>query len=397
MSTGNRIQHLRKAAGLQESELATIAELDAAIVTALERDQRGVTAAELSAIASGLGVSQMAILEPDSLLWRLSVAHRMEGDEDSSSEAAMRLTALAELHQVLSDAGHPSVTAIGDPPRGQSSTWLQHANDLADWARERLALSREGDDPFTSLAEAIETHLSTDVMVESLGEQASEGASITDAEFPFILVNADRPRPRALFTLAHELGHLLHRDGPTFNVDVDLRARTDGERLANAFAAALLMPQPEIERILDDHGRTAASLAQMLTEFGVSYESLIYRLHNLQIINAHGRDRLRAAGWAGLLDLLDDGEDRRALLVARGSRSERRPPALLATRCLSGVLDGAIGAAPLAGLLGIPIDEMIGMIDSIAGAEGAINNDYSTPGDSDEDALSSFDADPLVA
>ena len=234
-------------------------------------------------------------------------------------------------------------------------------------------------------------------MVESLGEQASEGASITDAEFPFILVNADRPRPRALFTLAHELGHLLHRDGPTFNVDVDLRARTDGERLANAFAAAFLMPQPEIEQILDDHGRTAASLAQMLTEFGVSYESLIYRLHNLRIINAHGRDRLRAAGWAGMLDLLDDGEERRALLVARGSRPERRPPALLATRCLSGVLDGAIGAAPLAGLLGVPTDEMIGMIDSIAGAEGAINSDYSTPADSDEDALSSFDADPLVA
>ena len=397
VSTDSRIRQLRKAAGLQTSELAAASGLDTAIVAALECDCRDITAAELSAIANGLNVSQLAILEPDSLLGRLSFAHRIEGDEESSLEAARRLTALAELHQVLSEGGHPAVADIGEPPHGQSSTWLEHANELADWARERLNTSSRADDPFTNLAEAIETHLSADVMVESLGGQASEGASITDAEFPFILVNADRPRPRALFTLAHELGHLLHRDGPTLNVDVDLRARTDGERLANAFAAAFLMPEPEIEQVLEDHGRTARSLAQMLTQFGVSYEPLIYRLHNLQIINALGRDRLRSAGWAGLLNQLDDEESSRALLAARGSRPERRPPVLLATRCLSGVLDGTISAAPLAGLLDVSVDEMIRVIDSIAGAAEAINSDYSSPPDSDEDALSSFDADPFAA
>ena len=397
MSTGDRIRQLRQAAGLTRAEFAARSGLDPDIVTALEHNRQDLTADELSAIAHSLNVSQLAILEPDSLLGRLSIAHRIDDDTAEPPEAAKRLTALAELHQVLSDGGHPATADLGEPPQGQSSAWLDHANELADWALHRLGSTLGTEDRLTSLAEAIETHLSADVMVESLGEHASEGASITDEEFPFILVNADRPTPRALFTLAHELGHLLHREGTTFNVDMDLRARTDGERLANAFAAAFLMPEPAIEHVLQEHGRTARSLAKMLTQFGVSYESLIYRLHNLQIINALGRDRLRAAGWAGLLNQLEDEESYRALLAARGSRPERRPPVLLATRCLGGVLDGTISAAPLAGLLGVPIDEMIQMINSIAGAADAIKSDYSSPADPDEDALSSFDADPVAA
>ena len=92
-------RQLRKAAGLQTSELATASGLDAAIVAALECDRRELAAAELSAIADGRNISQLAILEPDSLLGRLSFAHRIEGDAESSLEAARRLTALAELHQ----------------------------------------------------------------------------------------------------------------------------------------------------------------------------------------------------------------------------------------------------------------------------------------------------------
>ena len=354
-------------------------------------------ASELSAIAEGLDVSPLAILEPESLPGRLLIAHRTNGDEGRSREAVKRLTELAELHQVLSDGGHPSAPEFDDLPERPSGSWLDQANALAAWAEVRLGPDPDGDDRFTELAQAIKIRLGADVMVESLGEAASEGASITDAEFPFILINADRTRPRALFTLAHELGHLLHRDGPKLNVDVDLRGRDDHERIANAFAAAYLMPENRIEEILNGHGRTAASLAQMLRQFEVSYESLIYRLPNLRIINAQGRDNLRAAGWAGLLSALDDQEMSRDLLAARGSRLERRPPACLAARCLSGVLDGTISAAPLAELLEIPVDEMIEVINSIDGAAEAINSDYSSPADPDDDALLRFDADPLVA
>ena len=395
-SIGRQIRRLREAAGLRAADLAERLGVDPSAVSNLENNRRGVKAEEVGTIADFLGVSQLAILEPDSLLGRLPVAHRTNGDETASRDPLMRLTALAELHQVLTDGGHPAAVLIGEPPR-PSSMWLQHAIALADWALESLAATADGEDRLTGLAAAIEDRLGVDVMVESLGTAAPLGLSITDAEFSFILVNADQLRSRALFTLAHELGHVLSGDGATINIDRDLQARTDEERLANAFAAALLMPEPEIRKAIDDYGRGAECLARMLLRFGVSYETLVYRLHNLQIINADGRDRLRRIRWASLVEHIEDDEIARSLLAARGARPERRPPALLAARCLHGALDGTVGAGPLARLLDVDVDDMIEAINSIGQeAADAIDRDYSIPEDPPDVAIRSFDADPVA-
>ena len=397
VSIGRQIRRLREAAGLKAADLADALGVDASAVSNLEHDRRNVKAAELAAIANFLGVSQLAILEPDSLLGRLPIAHRTNGDEAASQDSLMRLTALAELHQVLDEGGHPTPSRTGEPPR-QESGWLQHANALADWARQRLTSAASGEDRLSDLAAAIEDNLFVDVMAESLGEDAPLGLSITDPEFSFILVNTDQLRSRALFTLAHELGHVLNSDGTTINIDRDLRARSDEERLANAFAAAFLMPESEIRDTIDEYGRGGESLARMLVGFGVSYETLIYRLHNLGIINAEGRDRLRRIRWASLIEHLDDEEITRNLLAARGARPERRPPTLLASRCLYGALDGIVGAGPLARLLDVDVDNMIEALNSIGPeAAEAIDGDFSAPEDPPDVAIQSFDEDPVAA
>ena len=397
MSIGRQIRRLREAAGLKAADLAERLGVDPSAVSNLENDRRGVKADELGTIADFLGVSQLAILEPDSLLGRLPVAHRTNGDEPASQDSTMRLTALAELHQVLTDGGHPAPTCTDEPPP-RDSRWLQRANSLADWAQQRVAPAADREDRLSELATAIEAKLRVDVMVESLGEDAPLGLSITDSEFSFILVNADQLRSRALFTLAHELGHVLNNDGTTITIDRDLRARSDEERLANAFAAAFLMPEPEIRETIDEYGRGAESLARMLVGFGVSYETLIYRLHNLGIINAEGRDRLRSTRWASLIKHLDNEEIARGLLAARGARPERRPPTLLATRCLHGALDGIVGAGPLARLLDVAVDDMIEALNSIGpDAAEAIDGDFSFPRDTTDVTIQSFDEDPVAA
>lgn len=393
---GRQIRRLREAAGLKAADLASALGVDASAVSNLEHGRRSVKANELGVIADFLGVSQLAILEPGSLLGRLPVAHRTNGDETASPDSLMRLTALAELHQVLDEGGHPTPPRTGEPPP-QRSGWLQQANALADWAQQRLAPVASGEDRLTELATAIEAKLRVDVMVESLGEDGPLGLCITDSVFSFILVNADQLRSRALFTLAHELGHILNSDGTTINIDRDLRARSDEERLANAFAAAFLMPEPEIRETVDRYGRRAESLARMLVGFGVSYETLIYRLHNLGIINAEGRNRLKRIRWASLIEHLDDEGIARNLLAARGARPERRPPTLLASRCLHGALDGIVSAGPLARLLDVDLDDMIETLNVIGPeAAEAIDGDYSTPEDP-PDMARSFDEDPVAA
>ena len=378
-SIGRQVRRLREAAGLKAADLASALGVDPSAVSNLEHGRRGVKADELSVIADFLGVSQLAILEPDSLLGRLPVAHRTDGDDGGSRDARMRITALAELHQVLSDGGHPASVRIGEPPK-QEARWLHRANALADWALQGLAPAAEREDRLTELATAIENSLGVDVMIESLGKDAPLGLSITDSEFSFILVNADQLRSRALFTLAHELGHVLDSDGATINIDTDLRARTDEERLANAFAAAFLMPEQAVREAIAQHGWCAGCLARMLLRFGVSYETLINRLHNLGIINAHGRDRLRSIGWMGLVAHIGDDETARSLLATRETRPARRPPVHLTARCLRGAVDGTVGAGPLARLLGVDVDDMTEALSSVGPeAADAIEGDYSTP------------------
>ena len=372
------------------------------VLRGLEDGEIEIDGDQLSDIAEFLGVSPLALLKPESLLGRLALATRINGDTALEQSSVDLITRMAELHSILQDAGHPAGSIQDWPPKQLFSSWLGSVNALADWALDRLQLnheSSEGDDPFARLAASIETRLRVDVMVEHLGPDAPEGVSITNPEFQFILVNADRPRPRALFTLAHELGHILSRDGEGLTIDGDLKARTDEERSANAFAAALLMPQSDIERIIKEHGRRASSLAQMLVRFGVSYESLIYRLHNLQIINADGRNRLMDVGWTGLLaNIDDDSSTSRALLAARGSRPERRPPVRLTQQCICGVRDGTVGIAPLAGLLGIEKDVLRkNMSCTKYDAREAIDADYSLPKDPHDVMISSFNADPISA
>ena len=220
MSIGRQIRRLREAAGLRAADLAERLGVDPSAVSNLENDRRGVKADEVGVIADFLGVSQLAILEPDSLLGRLPVAHRTNGDQTASRDPLMRLTALAELHQVLTQGGHPAAVVIGEPPR-PSSGWLQHATALADWALEFLPAAADGEDRVTGLAAAIEDRLGVDVMVESLGTAAPLGLSITDAEFSFILVNAEQlrsrasvhPGPRAGACLEQRRGHDQHRPG----------------------------------------------------------------------------------------------------------------------------------------------------------------------------------------
>lgn len=400
-SIGVQIRRLREQAGLAASELAETAELDVDVVHGIERGDREFKTEEIYAVAESLGVSPLAIFEPNSLLGRLPTATHTNGDGSSCATVRRLLMSLAELHHVLKLNGNHALksSAIGNAPRRKSSsTWLNHADELAEWAVAQFGGINNGNNRLRDLAAAIEQYFGVDVMVEANGTEAPLGASITDTEFPFILVNADQPTPRALFTLAHELGHVLNQDGCLFHIDRNLRGTNNSERSANAFAAILLMPEPDIQEIIETYGHNAESLAHMLLRFDVSYESLIYRLHNLKVVNAHGLDQLRSAGWSGLVHALGDTDLSRTLLSVRGTRPERRPPGLLTKRCWRGVLAGHVSARPLAGLLDIDVDDLIESIESV-GSEStdAMSGDYSSPLDSDEATILGFDTDPVAA
>jgi len=386
---GARIRALRERAGIQSQELAARVGLDPSAMSNVERGKRAVKTEELARIAKALGVSPLAVLTEGSLLERLPVAARAQAEVVSDGSAVARLTALAELHEVLSGHDIPSNPRLGDVPGIDVDRWLSSADTLASWVRTRIPLDGPQKDRFSELASAIEQKFRIDVLVEDSGD-AIAGASITDRRFPFIFVNRDQPVTRGLFTLAHELAHVLSGEGESaLTLDVNLTAHTNPERFANAFAASLLMPKASIDRIIAESGRDATALARMVWEFGVSFESLVYRLHNLGIINAHGRDQLRGRGWTAVLTDLEDNDMRRALLSTLGMRPEQKPPDLLTERAFLGYQQGVVSVRPLAGLLGLPPDDLLESMVRVHDSRDALGDDYSRVDDvSDEDRYS---------
>lgn len=344
---------------MKSQDLARAIGIDPSAMSNIESGKRGVKTDELTRIAKTLGVSPLAILDESSLVARMPVSTRVDTGAPGTASVLARLEALAELHDVLATDGLPAPANLDDVPAVDVRDWKESAEALAVWADKTLGVTAQGDDRFTAIADAIEKQLQMDVVIEDVSDGTLAGAAITDRSFPLVFVRASQPRPRALFTLAHELGHVL-ADGDTFTVDENLTAHTDSERFANAFAATYLMPAHEVRR-LTEGGITASNVARMLVQFGVSFESLVYRLHNLGYINYLGRNRLQSSGIRGLLADLDDQELARLLLARLGERGEveTRPPAWLAVRSLLGYRRGVVSARPLAGLLGQDPEDLL--------------------------------------
>lgn len=375
---GGRIRDLRVQSRLTAEELAGRAGLSPSAWSRIEHGDRSVKSSELSRIAAALGVSPLAILDGDSLLTQLPLAARaIDGGTVEGSSVIRRLTALTELDDVLRKGGIRGRPNLGDLPETVSDAWLAQADSTAAWARhsfDEWSHRATADAPFDRLALFIQSHLRVDLVVEHHPSDPLLGAAITDASFPLIFVNATHPVQRCMFTLAHELGHILSHNGTLLALDRDLNAKSPHERSANAFAAAFLMPRDRVDSNLKEHGRGAESLANMLIEFGVSFESLVYRLQNLGMIDSSGRDQLRRVGFSGLLAEIGENPGLQArLLSARSASVATTPPLPLTARVARGWATGVVSIRPLAALLGEDPDELLASFERA----GTINNDYS--------------------
>ncbi len=357
---GARIRTFRERAGLQGQELAAALGLDPSAISNIERGKRHVKTDELAKIASALGVSPLSLLGEEALPTRMPIAARAGAGAVAAGSAYRRLLALTELHQILAEAGIGGRPLLEDAPSTDAMDWRTAATQLSQWASRRLEVAGHGDEQFSALASAIEDGLGVDVVVESHPGDVLAGATISEPSFPLVFVNAEQPTPRALFTLAHELGHLLARHGEPIALDETLFGSSDNEKAANLFAAEFLMPETEVRRIIAERGRGGAALAYLMHYFGVSFETLIYRLHGLREINTAGRDRLRSIGLRGLLNALDRDDPRntvpvgirKSLAARQGRRPERRSPVWLVERMREGYHRGIVSVRPLAGLLG---------------------------------------------
>lgn len=133
------------------------------------------------------------------------------------------------------------------------------------------------------------------------GEEIS-GALIMEGGKGVIGFNSSESKVRQRFTIAHEIGHyVLHQptsniffdEASSFSIKYRSNRKNDNpiqERQANAFAAALLMPQKFLiaeikERNLDLNDEK--SLKYLAKKFNVSITAMAIRLSDLKLFTYH--------------------------------------------------------------------------------------------------------------
>lgn len=100
-----------------------------------------------------------------------------------------------------------------------------------------------------------------------------------------IFLNDFESKARQRFTCAHEVGHLVERhssgdDEYSFADQRNGRADNVHEWYADHFAANLLMPQAEFERMVEEEG---ATLPELVEHFGVSRSAILTRARLLKV------------------------------------------------------------------------------------------------------------------
>ena len=128
------------------------------------------------------------------------------------------------------------------------------------------------------------------------------GFCLYDDEFPIIYVNNSSAKSRQIFTLFHELGHLLfHTSGIDIFDDQFLDHLGEPEKkiemICNGLAARVLVPDDVLDEMLNGLKFDRESAAQLANYFSVSREVIYRKFLDRDLIDA-GEYAAAANEWA---------------------------------------------------------------------------------------------------
>ena len=189
-----------------------------------------------------------------------------------------------------------------------ASRILRAPSELAAEARDILGVSlaaqqswRSADEAFKAWRRALEDS-GVWVFKRSLDQRAISGFCLHHSVYPLILVNNSTPHTRQVFTLFHELAHLLYGVSSITRIDSRWVDRLEGDAKAievrcNEFAGEFLMPVasfPWNEVDLADLDQSTARIAEL---YSVSREVVLRRLVDRGRVSQAVYER-KAQEWA---------------------------------------------------------------------------------------------------
>jgi Zn-dependent peptidase ImmA (M78 family)/transcriptional regulator with XRE-family HTH domain len=349
----DRVRAAMEAAGMSQRALGQAIGFDPPTMSKALSGKRGFKPLELALISETLGISVQQLLADDGTTTREAVLARVQPEGSPATEQALaRVRQMLELDGLLSEQGFEALPAVR-PPRPSTSLPYKQGELLAQRLRSQSGLG-DADLPtdLGQLAADVEDKFNVDVAIEPL-ESGLDGLAIWRRHYTLIMVSSSIAAHRQRYTMAHELGHLMAGDqGDIVDENINY-SRTPAETRANAFAAAFLMPAGALRAATGEHSTpTEELIADLLARYRVSLDALAFRLHNLGIIDAAGRDSVRRMS-----------STRIALRQGRASdlqaRHDQRWPDGLLRRAVEAYAKGRISIRPIAQLINVDPDALL--------------------------------------
>jgi Zn-dependent peptidase ImmA (M78 family)/DNA-binding XRE family transcriptional regulator len=278
----NRLATLRKAAGLSQADLGNAIGTSGSLVSRWESGDREPTTQQVLDVARALGVSVDYLLNARTdARFVLRGARPADADDAQSIAAAIR-DAQQQIHFLGAAwdlagltpkryASHYDGTAIGIPGIEEFAAEIRSGLQLNTY----VSLDELKEALHTRHVHVFEWH-----MPRNLSGMSYRG------EFTVIFINRSHAKERRLFTLAHELAHVLMHFSEERNAGVSLFSshRDPSEKIANKFAAELLMPKQHVDearRAAGERLRSIEELDAFARMYNVSRDAMFYRLVDL--------------------------------------------------------------------------------------------------------------------
>ncbi len=308
MTIGTTLQEARRASGLTQHAVAVQMKMARTTLVAIEKGERRVTPQELITFAELFGRPVSDFVGRPSVTSGFVPQFRAAWRKDSRTnkdleKAAAELQRLAEDYVELERLCNlPLVQGYPPPYDFSKSTPEQAGEEIAAAERNRLGI---GDGPLSNLRDRLENDVGLRIFYFSMHPKLSGVFAYNDILGACIALNANHPRDRRHWSLAHEYGHFLTN---RFRAEITFlsagKRSSHVERLADAFAENFLMPASGLNRRFTEMHRGSAAgsitLAQICTLadlYQVSVQALIIRLEKLKRLPVGTWDRLDTEGF----------------------------------------------------------------------------------------------------
>lgn len=294
---GERIKRARKAAGLNQRELAERTNVSAMAISKYERDENTPSSTVLLALSKALEVrTEYFFRQVDVTLGKIDYREHDKLPEKEESKVIADVIEQVErwiaLEEFIPTAWSVPFELPGDLPQTvstpdgieETAVALRHAWNL-------------GLNPVPDLIDTLESKGIKVIVTRYDGHRNFNGLSTTVDGTPLIVVGKHWPGDRQRFTMAHELGHLV------LHGRLKGKLKAQEETACHRFAGAFLVPEAMVRQALGER-RTwlePQELKILKDEYGLSMGAWTYRAFDLGILNRQAMRKIwkhfRDKGW----------------------------------------------------------------------------------------------------